>query len=93
MVIQGPFKSFYQTFVSPVVEVQVLCRSISEFDTMEAPCISCWLQTLDLEVLLRKAHAAVSKHAQSLYREDPDIVIKYIVLDLPCTFFMIRTRR
>ena len=43
--------------------------------------------------LIEKARLAVVGHASKLLQADPDREISYIVLDLPCTFFMLRSLR
>ena len=44
------------------------------------------------ELVDRVRAAAVARAAQ-LLRTEPDIPVDYLVVDLPCTFFMLRTLR
>ncbi|KAK9810163.1 hypothetical protein WJX72_005905 [[Myrmecia] bisecta] len=50
-----------------------------------------YLQNLDMPELIEKARVSVIGHAMKVLREDPDADIDYVVLDLPCTFFMLRS--
>lgn len=50
-----------------------------------------YLRNLDMPELIEKARLAVVGHASKLLQADPDREISYIVLDLPCTFFMLRS--
>ena len=52
-----------------------------------------YLQNLDMPELIEKARVAVIAHATALHKKDPTRAIDYIVLDLPCTFFMLRSLR
>ena len=52
-----------------------------------------YLRNLDMPELIEKARIAVISHAGKLLREDPSRNIDYIVLDMPCTFFMLRSLR
>lgn len=52
-----------------------------------------YLRNLDMPDLIGKAKAAVNGHAAKLLKEDPTRMIKYIVLDMPCTLFMLRSHR
>ena len=52
-----------------------------------------YLRNLDMPELIEKARLAVVGHASKLLQADPDREISYIVLDLPCTFFMLRSLR
>lgn len=54
---------------------------------------SVYLQNLDMPELIEKARVAVVDKASSILKADPDAKIDYIVLDLPCTFFMLRSLR
>ncbi len=38
---------------------------------------------------VERARAAVVGHAETLRRLDPTLAVNYVVLDLPCTFFML----
>ncbi len=51
------------------------------------------MQNLELGSLVERVRSAVVAHAGALQaaRGDPDAAPPYIVLDLPCTFFMLRT--
>ena len=53
------------------------------------------MQNLELGQLAERVRTAVVAHAQSLMRQqgNPDAHPPYIVLDLPCTFFMLATHR
>lgn len=42
---------------------------------------------------LSQARRAVIDHSAKLLREDNAMDLSYIVLDLPCTFFMLRSLR
>ncbi|KAL0049810.1 hypothetical protein WJX82_010329 [Trebouxia sp. C0006] len=50
-----------------------------------------YLRNLDMPELIEKARIAVIGHAGKLLRQDPGRKIDYIVLDMPCTFFMLRS--
>lgn len=50
-----------------------------------------YLRNLDMPELIEKARIAVIGHAGKLLRQDPSRKIDYIVLDMPCTFFMLRS--
>ena len=52
-----------------------------------------YLRNLDMPELIEKARIAVIGHAGKLLREDPGRTLDYIVLDMPCTFFMLRSLR
>ena len=52
-----------------------------------------YLQNLDMPELIEKARLAVVSKASEVLKADPDSRIDYIVLDLPCTFFMLRSLR
>jgi hypothetical protein len=52
-----------------------------------------YLRNLDMPELIEKARIAVIGHAGKLLRQDPGRKIDYIVLDMPCTFFMLRSLR
>lgn len=52
-----------------------------------------YLRNLDMPELIEKARLAVIGHAGKLLRADPARKLEYIVLDLPCTFFMLRSLR
>ena len=43
--------------------------------------------------LIEKARSAVIGHASKLLREDHGLDVSYVVLELPCTFFMLRSLR
>ncbi|KAK9844459.1 hypothetical protein WJX74_002810 [Apatococcus lobatus] len=49
-----------------------------------------YLQNLDMPELIEKARTAVIHHAMAILKADPDREVDYIVLDFPCTFFMLR---
>lgn len=51
------------------------------------------LQNLDMPELVEKARQAVVGHAAKLLKENPDRDLEYLVLDLPCTFYMLRSVR
>ncbi|CAL8465889.1 g5425 [Coccomyxa elongata] len=50
-------------------------------------------KVLDLEDLVDRARKKIFGHAERLLRQNPHLEFEYIILDLPCTFFMLRTRR
>ena len=52
-----------------------------------------YLQNLDMPELIEKARVAVIGHATALLKAEPQRSIDYVVLDLPCTFFMLRSLR
>ena len=52
-----------------------------------------YLRNLDMPELIEKARIAVIGHAAKLLKADPSRTIDYIVLDMPCTFFMLRSLR
>ena len=52
-----------------------------------------YLRNLDMPELIEKARIAVISHAAKLLKQDPGRTIDYIVLDMPCTFFMLRSLR
>ena len=52
-----------------------------------------YLQNLDMPELIEKARTAVIRHAMAILKADPDREVDYIVLDFPCTFFMLRALR
>jgi hypothetical protein len=51
------------------------------------------MQNLDMPELIEKARQAVIGHAGKLLRQNPDKDVEYLVLDLPCTFYMMRSVR
>ena len=51
------------------------------------------LQSLHLDDMVEKVRRTIMRHAGQLLRQDPNATIDYIVLDLPCTFFMLETIR
>ena len=51
------------------------------------------LQNLDMAELVERVRAAVVARAAQLLRKEPDAPVDYLVVDLPCTFFMLRTLR
>jgi hypothetical protein len=53
----------------------------------------CALQSLHLDDMVEKVRSTIMRHAAQLLRQDPNATIDYIVLDLPCTFFMLETLR
>ena len=52
-----------------------------------------YLQNLDMPELIEKARVAVIGHATALLKAEPQRNVDYVVLDLPCTFFMLRSLR
>lgn len=52
-----------------------------------------YLENLDMPELIEKARRAVMDTAGALLRADPNRDLQQIVLDLPCTFFMLRSLR
>ncbi len=51
------------------------------------------LQSLHLDDMVERVRSTTMQHAGKLLRQDPNVTIDYIVLDLPCTFFMLETLR
>ena len=51
------------------------------------------LQNLDMAELVERVRTAVVARAAQLLRKDPDAPVDYLTVDLPCTFFMLRTLR
>ena len=51
------------------------------------------LQSLDMAELVERVRTAVVARAAQLLRKEPDAPVDYLVVDLPCTFFMLRTLR
>ena len=52
-----------------------------------------YLKNLDMPELIEKARSAVIGHASKLLLLDHGLDVSYIVLELPCTFFMLRSLR
>lgn len=52
-----------------------------------------YLKNLDMSELLEKVRAAAVNHTEEILRADPKADVPYVVLDLPCTFFMLRSLR
>ena len=52
-----------------------------------------YLKNLDMSELIDRARAAVIDHAAKLLRASPGMDVKYIVLDMPCSFFSLRSLR
>ncbi|KAK9785429.1 hypothetical protein WJX73_009533 [Symbiochloris irregularis] len=50
-----------------------------------------YLQNLDMPELIDKARLAVLSHASAVLRRDPDSKLDAVALDLPCSFFMLRS--
>lgn len=50
-----------------------------------------YLKSLELRELVDRARRAVVGHAESVLRRDAEDALPYVVLDLPCSFFMLRT--
>lgn len=42
---------------------------------------------------MERVRAAVVARAAQLLRREPDTPVEYLVVDMPCTFFMLRTLR
>jgi hypothetical protein len=51
------------------------------------------LQNLDMPELIEKARKTVIGHAGKLLQANHELDLDYLVLDLPCTFFMLRSLR
>ncbi len=51
------------------------------------------MKNLEITELIEKARHTVLEHASELLRGDSKLDVPYIVLDLPCTFFMLRSVR
>ena len=52
-----------------------------------------YLQHLEMGELVERARRAVVSRAEELLQLEPDMTIDAMVLDLPCTFFMLRSER
>ena len=52
-----------------------------------------YLKDLDMAELVEMSRAAVVTLASSILKEDPGADLRYLVLDLPCSFFMLRSLR
>ena len=52
-----------------------------------------YLRSSDLPDLMELARAAVVGQASNILRDDPAADVQYIVLDLPCSFFSLRSLR
>ena len=52
-----------------------------------------YLKNLDLADLMEHARAAVVGQATSILRDDPAADVQYVVLDMPCSFFSLRSLR
>lgn len=50
-----------------------------------------YLKNMDLSDLMDLARAAVVGQATSILRDDPAADVQYVVLDLPCSFFCLRS--
>ena len=50
-------------------------------------------QSLSLEELIDRARRAAVEHAEYLMHLEAGLTVGYVVLDLPCTFFMLQTTR
>ena len=50
-----------------------------------------YLKTLQMPQLVEKAKQAVLKAAAAHSKEHPEIEVEYVILNLPCTFFMLQT--
>jgi len=48
---------------------------------------------LDLRDLVEMARAAVVGRAEELMQRNGSLVVEHVLLDLPCTFFMLRSLR
>lgn len=46
-----------------------------------------------MDDLVEKMRSTVMQHARQLLLQDPNTTVDYIALDLPCTFFMLETKR
>ena len=72
----------YPMYPQPEVDAELIAR----IDDV-------YLRNLDMPELIEKARIAVIGHAAKLLKADPARTIDYIVLDMPCTFFMLRSLR
>ena len=52
-----------------------------------------YLKDLDLSELMDRARSAVVGQARGILRDDPGADLQYVVLDLPCSFFALRSLR
>lgn len=50
-----------------------------------------YLKDLDMSELVEMSRAAVVNLGNSILKEDPGADLRYLVLDLPCSFFMLRS--
>jgi hypothetical protein len=52
-----------------------------------------YLKDLDLNELMERARSTVVGQARGILRDDPGADLQYVVLDLPCSFFALRSLR
>lgn len=52
-----------------------------------------YLKNLELSELMERARAAVVGQATSILKDDPEADLQYVVLDMPCSFFSLRSVR
>ena len=52
-----------------------------------------YLKNLDMAELIEKARGAVMARAAAVLSADPSYDLHYIVLDMPCSFYSLRTLR
>ncbi|EFN51509.1 hypothetical protein CHLNCDRAFT_140196 [Chlorella variabilis] len=65
-----------------------VCRdSFAHYFRMEGV----YLRNLDLADLMERARMAVVGQATSILRDDPAADLQYVVLDMPCSFFSLRS--
>ena len=50
-------------------------------------------QDLEMAELVERVRGAAVAHAARLLRAEPGAAVDYLVVDLPCTFFMLRASR
>lgn len=52
-----------------------------------------YLKNLDMAELIEKARHAVMDRASAVLQADPSYDLHYVVLDMPCSFYSLRTLR
>ncbi len=52
-----------------------------------------YLKNLELSELMERARSAVVGQATSILKDDPEADLQYVVLDMPCSFFSLRSVR
>ena len=65
------------------------CDPLNSFGRLE----DVYLKNLDMAELIEKARHAVMNKASAVLQDDPSADLRYIVLDMPCSFYSLRTLR